>query len=64
MREGIALGIEAFLPEAHREEKEMILARCAEMLPEYMVPTRLHFIDEVPFTTSGKVDMKALRARL
>ena len=64
VREGIALGIEAFLPEAHRAERDMILARCAELLPEYMVPTRLHFIDEVPFTTSGKADMKALRARL
>jgi acyl-CoA synthetase (AMP-forming)/AMP-acid ligase II len=40
-----------------------LLAFCAERLPRYMVPSTIEVIDELPKTTSGKVDYPALRRR-
>jgi amino acid adenylation domain-containing protein len=64
VRDGIAQGIEAFLPLALQAEGASILEACALRLPEYMVPARLHFTDDIPYTTSGKADLRALRGRL
>lgn len=64
VRDGIAQGIEAFLPLAVQAHGAAILEACARRLPDYMVPARLHFTDEIPYTTSGKADLRALRARL
>ncbi len=64
VRDGIAQGIEAFLPLAVREDSSTILEACARLLPDYMVPARLHFTDDIPLTSSGKVDLRALRVRL
>lgn len=64
VREGIAQGIEAFLPLAAQADGAAILDACARQLPDYMVPARLHFTDDIPYTTSGKADLRALRARL
>lgn len=36
--------------------------RLAERLPAYMVPNRLHVVPDIPMTSSGKVDHRALRA--
>jgi len=33
---------------------------CAELLPDFMVPTRIHVVEDMPLTAGGKVD----RARL
>jgi amino acid adenylation domain-containing protein/thioester reductase-like protein len=35
-----------------------------EILPHYMIPRRIVFVDDFPFTTSGKFDTKALVASL
>jgi acyl-coenzyme A synthetase/AMP-(fatty) acid ligase len=40
-----------------------LLAFCAERLPRYMVPSAVEVIEELPKTTSGKVDYPALRRR-
>ncbi|MEV6653115.1 amino acid adenylation domain-containing protein [Streptomyces sp. NPDC051219] len=36
--------------------------RLAESLPDYMVPTTLHWRDSLPLTANGKIDKKALTA--
>ncbi|MCU9806792.1 amino acid adenylation domain-containing protein [Paraclostridium sp. AKS46] len=43
--------------EADSEEIRNILK---DMLPEYMIPSRFMFLDELPLTKNGKVDVKAL----
>ena len=40
-----------------------LIAHCADRLPRYMVPKALDVLDELPKTTSGKVDYPALRRR-
>ncbi len=44
---------------AEKELREWLLQR----VPDYMVPSRLIFIDEIPLTAGGKVDRLALAAR-
>lgn len=44
-------------------DAEALIAFCAEKLPRYMVPKTVEFIDEMPKTSSGKVDYPALRRR-
>lgn len=41
-----------------------VKAHCRDKLPAYMVPRKFVAIDAMPVTTSGKVDRKALRAKL
>ena len=40
-----------------------LLAICAEKMPRYMVPKFIEVLDELPKTSSGKVDYPALRRR-
>ena len=44
-------------------DTEELLANCAERMPRYMVPKTIEVLDEMPKTTSGKVDYPALRRR-
>jgi acyl-CoA ligase (AMP-forming) (exosortase A-associated) len=44
-------------------DTQALLAQCAEKLPRYMVPRAVEVLDELPKTTSGKVDYPALRRR-
>lgn len=44
-------------------DEEALLAFCAEKMPRYMVPKGVEILDELPKTTSGKVDYPALRRR-
>jgi acyl-CoA ligase (AMP-forming) (exosortase A-associated) len=44
-------------------EPETLLAFCAGKLPRYMVPKTIEVLDELPKTSSGKVDYPALRKR-
>jgi acyl-CoA synthetase (AMP-forming)/AMP-acid ligase II len=57
--------IKAFVV-AHDGQKidpEELLAYCGEHLPHYMVPKAVEVLDDLPKTTSGKVDYPALRKR-
>jgi len=44
-------------------EVQKLLAYCGERVPRYMIPRRVDVLDELPKTTSGKVDYPALRRR-
>lgn len=43
---------------------EELAAFCAERLPRYMVPDSIEIVSEMPLTSSGKVDRRALLERL
>ncbi|GEM30354.1 hypothetical protein NN3_13610 [Nocardia neocaledoniensis NBRC 108232] len=43
---------------------EQVLAAAAELVPAYMVPTRLELLPELPLTSNAKPDRKAVRAIL
>jgi acyl-CoA ligase (AMP-forming) (exosortase A-associated) len=42
-------------------DPETLIAHCGVKLPRYMVPKAVEVLDELPKTTSGKVDYPALR---
>lgn len=44
-------------------EPEALVAFCAGRMPRYMVPQAIEVLDDLPQTTSGKVDYPALRRR-
>jgi acyl-CoA ligase (AMP-forming) (exosortase A-associated) len=44
-------------------DPQELLTICAEKMPRYMVPKFLEVLDELPKTSSGKVDYPALRRR-
>jgi fatty-acyl-CoA synthase len=41
-----------------------ILTKCAAAMPRHMVPKRIELVDELPMTSSGKVDYPKLREML
>ncbi|MEV0075967.1 amino acid adenylation domain-containing protein [Nocardia neocaledoniensis] len=43
---------------------DQVLAAAAELVPAYMVPTRLEILPELPLTSNAKPDRKAVRAIL
>jgi acyl-CoA synthetase (AMP-forming)/AMP-acid ligase II len=57
--------IKAFVVPRNGEgiDASQLLAYCAEKMPRYMVPKTIEVLDELPKTTSGKVDYPALRRR-
>ena len=70
-REGKIQNLAAFIafekgkkPEDTYENRKMIRSRLREMIPGYMVPKKIIFIDEMPLTQNGKCDRKALAERL
>jgi len=42
---------------------EDLIAHCGEKLPRYMVPKTIEIVEELPKTSSGKVDYPSLRRR-
>jgi len=44
-------------------DKDALLAFCTENMPRYMVPKFIEVMDELPKTSSGKVDYPSLRRR-
>ncbi|WP_067819867.1 non-ribosomal peptide synthetase [Nocardia inohanensis] len=45
-------------------ETTALLDAAADLLPAYMIPTRLELLPELPFTSNGKPDRKAILALL
>jgi len=46
----------------HALNKKALQAYLSEFLPDYMIPLNFIFLDEIPLTTSGKINKKALPA--
>lgn len=46
--------------EAHDLGEERLLTHLAALLPSYMLPRRIVFVDEMPLNNSGKVDRKVI----
>ena len=57
--------IKAFVVARNGEplDVEMLLAHCNERMPRFMIPKAVEVLDELPKTSSGKVDYPALRRR-
>jgi acyl-CoA ligase (AMP-forming) (exosortase A-associated) len=55
--------IKAFVVPIDSEDHdpEWLATYCAERMPRYMVPKSIEYLDDLPKTTSGKVDYPALR---
>ncbi len=63
--EVLGQAIKAFVTPKDGEpvDTEALLAHCGQKLPRYMVPKLVEVLDELPKTSSGKVDYPALRRR-
>jgi acyl-CoA synthetase (AMP-forming)/AMP-acid ligase II len=61
--EGTAKGIVAFVSGAAIDTAEL-LAACKASLADYMVPSRIVHMEEMPLNANGKVDRMALKMRL
>lgn len=61
----IGQAIKAFLVPRNGEplDVQSILDHCAEKMPRYMVPKAVEVLEELPKTSSGKVDYPSLRRR-
>jgi acyl-CoA ligase (AMP-forming) (exosortase A-associated) len=57
--------IKAFvvLHDGERIQADQLISACAERLPRYMLPKTVEVLEELPKTSSGKVDYPALRRR-
>jgi crotonobetaine/carnitine-CoA ligase len=49
--------------DAEALDKDSLLVFCAGKMPRYMVPKFIEVLDELPKTSSGKVDYPSLRRR-
>lgn len=56
-------GIEVFV-QGEQMEVALLRVAVAETLPDYMVPRRFHFVDQLPLNVNGKFDRHALAERL
>jgi len=51
------------LEDGETVSEEQLREHCAERLAEYMLPAKVHFIDEMPQKGAGKMDRDLLRLR-
>jgi acyl-CoA ligase (AMP-forming) (exosortase A-associated) len=58
--------VKAFVVARHGEppDPEGLLTHCGERMPRYMVPKSIEYVEELPKTSSGKVDYPTLRKQM
>ncbi len=61
VHEGLADGIVGFVAGAGDRDAERILRYCRQVLPEYMVPSEVRFIGQLPLSMHGKIDRLKLK---
>jgi acyl-CoA synthetase (AMP-forming)/AMP-acid ligase II len=64
VQDGSADGIVAFMCGNRESDEQRIVAYCQKFLPQYMVPRKVYFIDEMPLNVNGKIDRLQLAERL
>jgi acyl-CoA ligase (AMP-forming) (exosortase A-associated) len=60
---GQAVKVFVVLRDGESWDPNALLSFCAEKMPRYMVPKYVEMLDELPKTTSGKIDYPSLRRR-
>lgn len=56
--------VEKPIPENEREETARLKRELLTYVPEYMVPKKFAFLEQMPMTNNGKADRKRLKAEL
>lgn len=64
VKEGLAEGIVAFVAGGAECEAGPILQHCRRVLPDYMVPSQVRFLEHLPLNVHGKTDRLKLRELL
>jgi acyl-CoA synthetase (AMP-forming)/AMP-acid ligase II len=52
------------LVEGSNVTKDLILEHCAEIFAKWQLPDDVIFVEEIPLTSTGKIDKKTIRAQL
>jgi amino acid adenylation domain-containing protein len=61
VNEGIAEGIVGFVAGSSDRDAGRILQHCRRVLPGYMIPSRIYFLEHLPLSVHGKTDRLKLR---
>ena len=60
IKSGNAQRIVSFIAESEEQEEAKILKYCRNILPPYMIPKHIFFIDKIPLNDNGKFDKQKL----
>jgi amino acid adenylation domain-containing protein len=64
IEEGIAQSLQAFIATEEQINADKIINTCKSEMPDYMIPKKIHRIEEMPLNVNGKIDRRQLEARL
>lgn len=60
VQNGSADGVVAFVAGVQSLDPDRVIARCSQILPDYMVPKRIYLLDEMPLSSNAKIDRRKL----
>jgi acyl-CoA synthetase (AMP-forming)/AMP-acid ligase II len=60
VREGSAEGTVAIIAGRQTVDEKIILSFCSDLLPPYMVPSKIFFVEHLPLNLNGKIDRPEL----